>query len=115
MQPFIATTRLATQRHGAGVRHKPPTGADIVTLDVLRLRNFFPPSWFKSAASRAASTDPDVQRAVELIKAIDAGGLPLNPARVNDIARKLGLDVSAHADMASTIARIRAAVERIQT
>jgi len=48
------------------------------------------------------------QRAFDLIKAIDAGGLPLNPARVNDIARSLGLEVSTRAEMADTIARIRA-------
>ncbi len=114
MQPFIATTQLAMQRQAAGLRQMPPGGVGIVAPNVVNLRNFFPPSWFKSAAAQAASTDPDVQRAVELIKAIDAGGLPLNPARVNDIARKLGLEVSAHADMASTVARIRAAVDRIQ-
>ena len=50
------------------------------------------------------------QRALDLIAAIDAGGVPLNPARINDIARQLGLDVSAKAPVASTIARIRAAL-----
>ena len=54
----------------------------------------------------------DRQRALDLLTAIDAGGLPLNPARVNDIARRLGLEVSRHAAMADTIARIRAALER---
>jgi hypothetical protein len=33
--------------------------------------------------------------------------VPLNPARVNDIARKLGLEVSTKAPMEETIARIR--------
>ena len=42
-----------------------------------------------------------------LIKAIDAGGLPLNAARVNDIARQLGLDVATTAPVEVTIARIR--------
>jgi hypothetical protein len=50
------------------------------------------------------------QRALDLIAAIDAGGLPLNPARVNDIARQLGLEVSRHAAMPETIARIRSAL-----
>jgi hypothetical protein len=49
----------------------------------------------------------DRQRALDLIAAIDAGGVPLNPARVNDIARKLGLEVSTKAPMEETIARIR--------
>ena len=50
------------------------------------------------------------QRAVSLLAAIDAGGIPLNPAIVNNIARQLGLEVSVHAPMDETIARIRAAL-----
>lgn len=53
-------------------------------------------------------------RAHALLKAIDAGGIPLNPAIVNQIARNLGLEVSAQAPMNETIARIRAAMARIQ-
>ncbi len=52
------------------------------------------------------------QRAHNLINAVDAGGLPLNAAIVNDIARRLGLEVSAHAPMTETIARIRKALEK---
>ena len=66
-------------------------------------------------ARRATPVPPplsDRQRALDLLTAIDAGGLPLNPARVNDIARRLGLEVSRHAAMTDTIARIRAALER---
>ena len=67
--------------------------------------------WLKShwPARQAPSAE---QRARDLIAAIDAGGLPLNPARVNDIARQLGLDVSVRAPMEDTIARIRSALER---
>ena len=54
----------------------------------------------------------DRDRAEELIRAIDAGGIPLNPARVNDIARSLGLEVSAKAPIAQTIERIRACTQR---
>jgi len=50
------------------------------------------------------------QQAAQLIAAIDAGGLPLNPARINDIARQLGLEVSTKAPLEKTIARIRAAL-----
>lgn len=50
---------------------------------------------------------PEFLRAVTLIRAIDAGGVPLNPMRVNDIARKLGLEVSGAAPMEETVARIR--------
>ena len=52
------------------------------------------------------------RNAQALIKAIDAGGIPLNPARVNDIARQLGLEVSTRAPMEETIARIRKALQR---
>ena len=51
------------------------------------------------------------QRAKDLVMAIDAGGLPLNPAIVNNIARQLGLEVSVHAPMALTIERIRKTLE----
>ena len=53
---------------------------------------------------------PERQRALDLIAAVDAGGVPLNPARVNDIARKLGLEVSTKASVEDTIARIRTAL-----
>lgn len=52
------------------------------------------------------------QRARDLVAAVDAGGLPLNPARVNDIARQLGLEVSMRAPMPETIERIRQALGR---
>jgi hypothetical protein len=55
----------------------------------------------------------DRQRALDLIRAVDAGGLPLNPARVNAIARSLGLEVSTRAPMEETIARIRLALQRL--
>mgnify|MGYP000869443271 FL=1 len=53
------------------------------------------------------------QRARDLIRAVDAGGLPLNAAIVNDIARQLGLEVSSRARMDETIARIRLALGRV--
>lgn len=51
------------------------------------------------------------QRARDLIAAMDAGGLPLNPFIVNDIARQLGLEVAADAQMGHTIVEIRKAFE----
>ena len=54
----------------------------------------------------------DRQRAVNLVRAVDAGGLPLNPARVNAIARSLGLEVSIKAPVEETIQRIRDALAR---
>ncbi len=60
----------------------------------------------------AKQTTQAENQARALIKAIDAGGLPLNAARVNDIARRMGLDVSPRAQMGETIARIRKALQR---
>lgn len=51
---------------------------------------------------------PEHANAHALIAAIDAGGIPLHPAKVNQIARDLGLEVSREAPVEDTIARIRA-------
>ena len=59
---------------------------------------------------RAAS--PELEQARALIHAIDAGGVPLNAVRVNQIARALGLEVSSKAAVEETIERIRAALQR---
>jgi hypothetical protein len=65
--------------------------------------------WLKGQLPGNKQPSPQ-QRAHDLIKAIDAGGIPLIPARVNDIARQLGLEVSPTAPMSQTIKRIRAAL-----
>ena len=64
----------------------------------------------KAVLSGAKPPPTDYQRAQALIAAVDAGGIPLNAARVNDIGRKLGLDVSTKAPVEDTIARIRVAL-----
>lgn len=69
-------------------------------------------AWLKAHLGTRKATTAE-QRAKDLIAAIDAGGLPLNPARVNDIARQLGLEVSSKAAMPDTIERIRQAVRRL--
>ena len=77
--------------------------------------------WLRSAWAVLAPPPPPVvrppvsdhQRALDLIRAIDAGGLPLNPARVNAIARSLGLEVSREAPMPDTVERIRQALQRL--
>ena len=53
------------------------------------------------------------QQAQALVRAVDAGGLPLHPGRVNQIARRLGLQVSSAAPVGETVARIRAALARL--
>ena len=64
--------------------------------------------WFALPAPPTANT-----RARQLIAAIDRGGIPLNTARVNAIARDLGLEVSRKANVEDTIARIRLALTRV--
>jgi len=68
--------------------------------------------WLKSLLTRRPAVPPERQRALDLIAAVDAGGLPLNPARVNDIARRLGLEVSTRERVDDTIVRIRQALAR---
>ncbi len=55
---------------------------------------------------------PEIEQARALIRAVDRGGLPLNPAKVNAIARDLGLEVSRHAPVEQTVERIRACLLR---
>jgi hypothetical protein len=71
-----------------------------------------PLSRLKNLLSVRKAVPPEEQRARALIAAIDAGGIPLNPARVNDIARSLGLETSTSSPVGETITRIRAALAR---
>ena len=73
------------------------------------------PNWLSALFGSESMPLSEFQRAADLIEAIDAGGLPLNPAKVNDIARKLGLEVSTKAPLEETISRIRAALMYRQT
>ena len=70
-------------------------------------------SWWHTLFRRHPKCPPEIQRARSLIAAIDAGGVPLNPAKVNQIARDLGLEVSSRAPVDATIERIRAALQRV--
>ena len=69
-------------------------------------------AWLKSWRTPKPAPNPARQHALDLIAAIDAGGLPLHPARVNHIARGLGLEVSTRARVDDTVLRIRAALQR---
>lgn len=69
-------------------------------------------SWLKSLIFPQAAPLSDYARARQLIAAVDRGGIPLNPAKVNDIARSLGLDVQRHAHVEATLQRIRQALDR---
>lgn len=63
--------------------------------------------WLRNLLSPRLGAPPEIQQARTLIAAIDAGGVPLNPARVNKIARDMGLEVSVKAPVEETIQRIR--------
>ncbi len=60
-----------------------------------------------------ADNAPDeIKRARQLIKAVDKGGIPLNPMAIRRIAEGLGLEVARNAPVEQTIERIRAALRR---
>jgi hypothetical protein len=69
-------------------------------------------SWLRRLFRPRPEATSERQMALDLIRAVDRGGLPLNPARVNQIARSLGLEVSRSAPVQETIERIRACLTR---
>jgi hypothetical protein len=66
----------------------------------------------KSWLRRRPKLPRELEAGKAVIEAIDSGGLALDPARINRIARDLGLEVSPRAPVDETMARLRAAVER---
>jgi hypothetical protein len=68
--------------------------------------------WICGKFSTSAEKPSEIMRARQLIAAIDAGGIPLDPRRVVRIAEDLGLEVSRREPIGITIERIRAAVGR---
>jgi len=75
-----------------------------------RSRKLF--NWLKNLFSTEGEVVCEMTQAKRLIAAIERGGIPLNPAKVNAIARNLGLEVSRKAPVEETIERIRKAIER---
>jgi hypothetical protein len=59
-----------------------------------------------------SETSPEELQARQLIKAVDRGGVPLNPMKVNSIARSLGLEVKTTAPMEETIERVRQIINK---
>ncbi len=68
--------------------------------------------WLKARCGIKEAPLSDIEQARRLIAAIDRGGIPLNPAKVNAVARNLGLEVSRTAPVEATIQRLREAVAR---
>ena len=69
-------------------------------------------SWLRNLFFQKKNPPNEITQARALLAAIDRGGIPLNPAKLNAIARNLGLDVSRTARPEETIQRIRAALAR---
>lgn len=68
--------------------------------------------WIFSKSPKHAEPPSEIMRARQLITAIDAGGIPLDPRRICKIAEDLGLEVSRKERTDDTIERIRVAVKR---
>jgi hypothetical protein len=68
--------------------------------------------WLKSLLPAKAAPLSDIEQARRLIAAINRGGIPLNPSRVNAVARNLGLEIAKKAPVEETIERLRKAVAR---
>jgi hypothetical protein len=69
-----------------------------------RMRLF---NWLRNRLSPRSRLPLEWQRAHDVVKAVDAGGMPLHPARINQIARDLGLDVDTRAPVEVTVERLR--------
>ena len=90
------------------IRHRPRKSTRHPMLTWIRRR------FFLQLGQRHRNHAPlsDLEQARQLIEAIDRGGIPLYPGRVNAIARNLGLEVSSRAPVEETVARIRAWLRR---
>ena len=74
-----------------------------------------PPVVETSVETPAREYTAPEQAAVDLVKAVDAGGVPTDTRKINKIARDLGLEVSTKARPEDTLNRIKEAVGRIDT
>ena len=71
--------------------------------------------WLRVWNTASPQPQCEITGARQLIAAINAGGIPLDPRRIVRIAEDLGLEVSRNESTGKTIARIRAAVDRCRT
>jgi len=75
-----------------------------------RMKKFL--SRIKNLLKPTDNVPAEIRRARQLVSAIDAGGIPLDPAIIVRVAESLGLGVSKKARMEKTFERIRAAIQR---
>jgi len=68
--------------------------------------------WLTSLFAAKQQPLSDIEQARRLLAALDRGGVPLNPARVNAIPHKLRQEVHRTAPGEQTTLRLRRAVER---
>ncbi len=68
--------------------------------------------WLQARCGKSPAALDEFERARRLVLAVERGGIPLNPARVNALARDLGLEVRRDAPVEETVARLRAALVR---
>jgi len=68
--------------------------------------------WLQALFGKPPAPLDEFERARRLVLAVERGGIPLNPARVNALARDLGLEVRRDAPVEETVARLRAALVR---
>lgn len=68
--------------------------------------------WLSRLLAIGNGLPKEYQHARNLIRAVDKGGIPMNTAKVNAIARNLGLEVSLTDPVEKTIERIRDALVR---
>ena len=68
--------------------------------------------WLRACYGKSPLPPDEFEQARRLVLAVERGGIPLNPARVNALARELGLEVRRDAPVEETVARLRAALVR---
>ena len=81
---------------------------------VIRSKSKNPVKWLRNLFPSRPALPSEIERAKEVLAAIDKGGMPLNPAKINAIARDIGLEVRKNAPLEETVQRIHAAVLRSQ-
>jgi hypothetical protein len=116
LQQYVANNIDAVETEFASRSPAPaptvePTVAPIAP-EVAPAAEVAPAPTVEPAAAVKPKLSPIEQSAVDLVSAVDAGGVPFNTPRINAIARGLGLEVSKTAKPEDTIQRLRDAVGR---
>jgi hypothetical protein len=96
-----------------GIKHRQArSGGNPYNSGMTQRRNHFLWRRLKALFQSRDRLPPEYARANDVLAAIDAGGTPMHAAKINRIARDLGLEVAKTAPVEETIRRIRSALER---